>query len=106
MRYLYLNHFFVFLTDTEDLYSIGFQKVACRFGKEFTFGLKSRIMGQQSKEFAGIIIKELDLPLTVDEFLEETRKIFKELFPQSKLMPGKFNPMSLSMGLVLFLCFG
>lgn len=79
------------ISDTEDLYTIGFEKVAFRFGKKFTFDLKCKIMGQQSKEFAGNIIKELDLPLTVDEFLVETRKIFTELFPQCKVMPGKFR---------------
>lgn len=46
-------------------------------------------MGQQSKEFAKCIINELELPLSVDEFLYETRKIFNELFLHSKVMPGK-----------------
>lgn len=45
-------------------------------------------MGQQSKEFATSIIEGLDLPMTVDEFLTETRNIFKDLFPQCKIMPG------------------
>lgn len=42
----------------------------------------------QSREFAGCIIEELGLPITVDEFLDETRAIFKELFPKCKIMPG------------------
>lgn len=63
--------------------------MASRFGKEFTFALKSKIMGQQSKEFAGTIINELGLPLTIEEFLTETRTIFDQLFPQCKIMPGK-----------------
>ncbi|XP_023951402.2 pseudouridine-5'-phosphatase [Bicyclus anynana] len=76
------------LLNTEDLYTIGFENIASRYGKKFTFELKCKIMGQHSREFAGNIIKELDLPLTVDEFLVETRKIFAELFPQCKIMPG------------------
>ncbi|XP_022834011.1 pseudouridine-5'-phosphatase-like isoform X2 [Spodoptera litura] len=76
------------ILNTEELYTIGFQQVASRFGKEFTFELKCKIMGQQSKEFAGIIIDDLGLPLTVDEFLTETRAIFDNLFPQCKIMPG------------------
>ncbi|XP_045778889.1 pseudouridine-5'-phosphatase-like [Maniola jurtina] len=76
------------LLNTEDLYTIGFEQIASRFGKKFTFELKCKIMGQHSREFAGNIIKELDLPLSVDDFLAETRKIFTELFPQSKVMPG------------------
>ena len=64
--------------------------MASRFGKEFTFALKSKIMGQQSKEFASTIIDDLGLPLSVEEFLAETRAIFDELFPQCKIMPGKY----------------
>lgn len=64
--------------------------MASRFGKEFTFALKSKIMGQQSKEFASTIINDLGLPLSVDEFLSETRAIFDELFPHCKIMPGTY----------------
>lgn len=46
-------------------------------------------MGQQSKEFASTIIEDLELPLSVDEFLTESRNIFSELFPQSQIMPGE-----------------
>ncbi|KAJ2954786.1 hypothetical protein O0L34_g3091 [Tuta absoluta] len=76
------------LLNTEDLYTIGFQQVASRFGKEFTFELKSQIMGQQSREFAASIIKGCDLPMSVDEFLTETRIIFDQLFPECQIMPG------------------
>ncbi|KOB65504.1 2-deoxyglucose-6-phosphate phosphatase [Operophtera brumata] len=75
--------------DTEDLYSIGFQKVASRYGKEFTFALKCKIMGQQSREFSKMIIDELELPLTVDEFIRETREIFDQLFTDCTVMSGK-----------------
>lgn len=77
------------ILDTEELYTIGFQEVASRYGKQFTFDLKTKIMGQQSREFAGNIIDELELPMTVDEFLSETKMIFEKLFPESKIMPGK-----------------
>ncbi|CAH2054465.1 unnamed protein product, partial [Iphiclides podalirius] len=76
------------ILNTEDLYTIGFQNVALRYGKEFTFALKCQIMGQQSEEFAASIINSLELPLTVDEFLKETRLVFRELFPESKILPG------------------
>ncbi|CAH2245949.1 pseudouridine-5'-phosphatase-like [Pararge aegeria] len=76
------------LLNTEDLYTKGFEEIASRYGKLFTFELKCKIMGQHSREFAANIIKELNLPLTVDEFLVETRKIFIDLFPQCKIMPG------------------
>ncbi|XP_050354542.1 pseudouridine-5'-phosphatase-like isoform X1 [Nymphalis io] len=76
------------LLNTEEFYMIVFQQVASRYGKEFTFELKSKIMGKQSQELASSIINELNLPLSVDEFLLETRKIFDKLVLQSKVMPG------------------
>lgn len=89
VRLLFINSFFTFISDTEDLYEIGFKKVASRYGKEFTFALKCKIMGQQSREFAKYIIDELGLPLTIDEFLAELRAVLDELFPQSEILPGK-----------------
>ncbi|XP_047537516.1 pseudouridine-5'-phosphatase-like isoform X1 [Vanessa atalanta] len=76
------------LLNTEEYYMMGFQQVASRYGKEFTFDLKCKIMGKQSQELASSIINELNLPLTEEEFLFETRKIFDKLFLQSKVMPG------------------
>lgn len=78
-------------TDTEELYTIGFEKIACHYGKKFTFELKCKIMGQQTREFAKMIIEGLDLPLTVDEFIVESREIFNELFPNCKVLPGENN---------------
>lgn len=46
-------------------------------------------MGQQTQELASSIIQELDLPLTVDQFVSETRIVFEKLFGESKIMPGK-----------------
>ncbi|CAB3233430.1 unnamed protein product [Arctia plantaginis] len=76
------------LLNTEDLYTLGFQQLASRFGKEFTFEVKKKVMGMQSREFAASIIDYIDLPITVDEFLKETRQIFNESFPNCKVMPG------------------
>ncbi|CAH0402523.1 unnamed protein product [Chilo suppressalis] len=76
------------ILNTEDLYTIGFQEIASRFGKCFTYDLKVKIMGQQSNELAKSIIDALDLPMTVEEFVSESRVIFEKLFPHCKVMPG------------------
>lgn len=36
-----------------------------------------------------MIVDDLDLPLTVDEFINETREIFDQLFPDCTVMSGK-----------------
>lgn len=76
------------LLNTEELYTVGFQEIASRYGKSFTFDLKVKIMGQQSKELARSIVEALDLPMTVEEFMNESRIIFEKLFPQCQVMPG------------------
>ncbi|XP_038207199.1 pseudouridine-5'-phosphatase-like [Zerene cesonia] len=76
------------ILNTEDLYTLGFQEIASRYGKNFTFALKCQIMGQQTAEFAASIIEALELPLTVNEFILEAEKIFNELFPTSTVLPG------------------
>ncbi|GBP36160.1 Pseudouridine-5'-phosphatase [Eumeta japonica] len=76
------------ILNTEDLYTIGFQQLASRYDKEFTFALKCKIMGKQTKEFAKDIIEDLELPLSVDEFVTETKAIFNDLFPTCELKLG------------------
>ncbi|XP_026332380.1 pseudouridine-5'-phosphatase-like [Hyposmocoma kahamanoa] len=76
------------ILNTENLYTIAFQNILSRFGKDYTFELKQRLMGLQSLETAKLIIKELDLPMTVEEFLEESNKEFEKLFPDTQVLPG------------------
>lgn len=38
-------------------------------------------MGFKSKDVAGYIIEELNLPLTPEEFKQEITEIYRELFP-------------------------
>lgn len=47
-------------------------------------------MGLQAHETADNIISILDLPLTREQFMAATKKQFEVLFPDSKVLPGKF----------------
>lgn len=76
------------LTDTEELYTTAFQNILSKFGKDYTFELKLKLMGSQSHETAETVIKELDLPMTVEEFLEESNNEFQKLFPDTEVLPG------------------
>lgn len=84
---VWFNHI-IYLTDSEDLYTVAFQNILSRFGTDYTFELKQKLMGLQSLETAKTIIKELDLPMTVEEFLEESNKEFEKLFPDTQVLPG------------------
>ncbi|CAG4965996.1 unnamed protein product [Parnassius apollo] len=76
------------ILNTEKLYTIAFQNVVSRFGKDYTFELKLKLMGTQAHEAAQTLIKALDLPMTVEEFITETKEQYQILFPDAELMPG------------------
>ncbi|KAL4702708.1 hypothetical protein ACJJTC_011573 [Scirpophaga incertulas] len=76
------------ILNTEDLYTIAYQNITTRYGKEYTFDLKIRLMGAQSHETSQIIVDALQLPITPQEFIEESKKQFEILFPNSQVLPG------------------
>ncbi|KAI5645750.1 haloacid dehalogenase-like hydrolase domain-containing protein [Phthorimaea operculella] len=76
------------ILNTEELYSQAFQNILSRYGKNYTFELKMRLMGLQSHETAEMIVKELELPLTPEQFQAECTAQFAKLFPDCQVMPG------------------
>lgn len=82
-------HTCIIFIDTEDLYTVAFQNIVSQFGKDYTFDLKLKLMGLQTLETAKMIISALELPMTTEQFIEESKKQFEMLFPDTQLMPGK-----------------
>lgn len=50
--------------------------------------MKASLLGRRGQECANKITRELNIPLTENEFLQECNKIYEAVFPSVKLMPG------------------
>lgn len=78
------------LLDTETHYTTAQQKVLEPLGVEFTFELKTMMMGKRAIEAAQALIDATGLHdrITPLEFVERREAVLDALFPTSELMPG------------------
>ncbi|CAN8030718.1 unnamed protein product [Ixodes persulcatus] len=76
------------LLDTERLYTEATQTIAQRFGKDYTWDVKVRVMGATGKDSARMVVDLLQLPLTTEQYLDEIDVLYARLFPTAQLMPG------------------
>jgi HAD superfamily hydrolase (TIGR01509 family) len=78
------------LLDTERIYTLVTQKIVARYGKEYTWALKSRMMGMRQEEAAHLLVTELGIEsqLSADAYLKERNQMQSELFASARPLPG------------------
>lgn len=80
----------VFILDTEIIYTRVTEKILEPYGKTFDWSVKSKMMGRGSLEAAKVLVDELQLPLTAEEFVKISKEKLLEQFPSATLLPGEY----------------
>ncbi len=75
--------------DTEVLYTECTQTILDRYGLVFDWSVKSKMMGRPPLVAAQVLVDELKLPMTAEEFHGELYGTLMEKFPDARLMPGE-----------------
>ena len=79
------------LIDTEPIYTQVTQSIVDRFGKVYTWEIKSKVIGKPPIEASRTLLDGLGIPshqMTAEEFLAECEEALQKLFPTCALMPG------------------
>ena len=76
------------LLDTESFYTDVTQKIVGRYGKTFDWNLKSKMIGKKSIDASRILVEDLELPISAEDYLDECESLLIDLFPLTEPLPG------------------
>jgi phosphoglycolate phosphatase-like HAD superfamily hydrolase len=78
------------ILDTESFYTVVQKQILAKYGREFTWALKAKMMGKKALEAAAVLIEDLHLggQLSAEEFVDMREVELDRMFPTAQLMPG------------------
>jgi pseudouridine-5'-monophosphatase len=76
------------LLNTEDIYTVATNQFLAPYGKQFPLTLKTKMMGRKPLVSAKLLVDELDLPITPEQYIEAVSAIQDKLWKTCELTPG------------------
>lgn len=76
------------LLDTEIVYKASIEQYLATFGKVYTWELRDMVMGTVEQDTAKILVNELNLPISPDEFRVQLKEYQRDGLCAAQLMPG------------------
>jgi HAD superfamily hydrolase (TIGR01509 family) len=87
------------MIDSEPYYKWGTRAVAAKFGVEVPEEFFGKVMGRKPIESCAIIVEDMNIPATPEDFLaERDAMVFEAMKKELKAMPGLFETLDVLQG--------
>lgn len=79
------------IVDTEPLYTKAIQNVVGKYGKTFTWEIKTQMMGSTRFDGANMLIDKLELPITWEEYDRLVHEEYNIVLRDTEIFPGELR---------------
>lgn len=62
--------------------------MVAKYGKEYTWDLRMRVLGCTEQMSVHKIVSELKLPISEERYRAEVKELLRKMLPEATLMPG------------------
>lgn len=87
--YLFIAIFHINV-DTEEIHKQSATEVAAKFGKMYNLDLRYRVLGAPEHDGAKMVVSELKLPISVEEYINMVRAFENKVMSDVELLPGSY----------------
>lgn len=90
------NYLFTIITyvnlniDTENIHKRSATEVAAKFGKTYNLDLRYRVLGAPELVGAKLVVSELKLPVSVEEYINMIHAIENKVMSDVDILPGSY----------------
>lgn len=77
-----------YCTDTEKLHKQSVTEVVAKFGKTYHLDLRYRVLGAPELDGAKMVVNELKLPITIEEYISMVRAFESKVMADVDILPG------------------